>query len=316
MTRISRAVRRLAHDPAGTFRRARLELRLRGLQRRNRRTAPRVTGEGACVVNLTSHGHRIATVHLAIESIAAGSVLPARMILWLDDEQALRNPPAPLVRLRERGLEILPTPDYGPHKKQYSYASTQPATVPLVAADDDVLYPRTWLADLLRGAAETPDVVLGPRTHSVVLTAEGIAPYAQWRPGVGTAPSYRTLVTGVSGVLYPPEFLAALRDEGERFRTVAPRADDIWVHSVAVRHGFRSRQLAERQAEYPEIPGTGRNTLYRENVVLGGNDTWIASSYGTAEVARMRRDDPADRDVLETATQETGAEAPAQDGRA
>ncbi|WP_374009467.1 hypothetical protein [Leifsonia sp. LS-T14] len=311
MTRISRAVRRLAHDPAGTLQRARLELRLRGLERSNRRTTSPVTGDGACVVNLTSHGHRIATVHLAIESIAAGSVRPARLILWLDDEQALRTLPEPLVRLRARGLEILPTPDYGPHKKQYSYASTQPATFPLVTADDDVLYPRTWLADLLHGAAETPGVVLGPRTHTVVLTGDGIAPYAQWRPGVGTAPSYRTLVTGVSGVLYPPEFLAALRDEGERFRTVAPRADDIWVHSVAVRHGFRSRQLGERQAEYPEIPGTGRNTLYRENVVLGGNDTWIAASYGTAEVARMRRDDPSDRDVLATVTEE-----PAQDGRA
>ena len=293
MTRISRAVRRLATDPAGAAARARLEVRIRRLERRNRRSDSPVTGDAPCVVNLTSHGHRIATAHLAIESIAIGARRPTRLILWLDDEDALRDPPAPLARLRARGLEILATPDYGPHKKQYSYASTEHGTDALVTADDDVLYPRTWLAELLRAHEETPDVVLGPRTHTIILTEDGIAPYASWRPGRGTAASYRTIVTGVSGVLYPASFVDALREEGDRFLTVAPRADDIWVHSVAVRHGFRSRQTGEQQAEYPEIPGTGRNTLYRENVVLGANDRWIAASYGPDELDRLKSsDDP------------------------
>jgi hypothetical protein len=297
--RVARLLRDAAQNPAAVAAKVRLRARLARLRLANRMSARPAVGDGRAVVSLTSHGHRVDSVFYALESIAAGSVRPGRLMLWIDEADTLANLPRTLRRLQARGLEILSCPNYGPHKKQYPYARTAAdCRLPLVTADDDVLYPRRWLAILLAAVQQHPDEISGMRTRTVTFDADAIAPYDRWKRGVGTAASYRTVATGVSGVVYPPEFLAALRDEGERFMQLAPHADDIWVHAVAVRHGFRGRQVGQHQAEYPAIPGTQVGTLYRRNVTNGGNDAQIAASYGEAEIQRLRWDDPSDSGAL------------------
>ncbi|WP_104195921.1 hypothetical protein [Cryobacterium sp. M15] len=296
---IHRLVTDLRRDPAALTQRAKVKLRLACLRLTNRLSRRSVTGSGAVVVNLTSFGHRIALVHYALETIAAGRIRPRRLILWLDDAAALAHPPATLRRLQRRGLEIQCCPDFGPHKKQFPYASSTP-TLPLVAADDDVLYPRTWLAELLEAAARHPLEIVGQRAHTVTFDGDRVALYSRWVAARGTAASYRTLCTGVSGIYYPLGLLDALRAEGDAFLRVAPRADDLWVYSVAVRHGIRARQVGEAQAEYPAIPGSQRGTLYRQNVTEGGNDAQFAACVGDAERERILRDDPRDSLVLRT----------------
>ncbi|MDJ0337989.1 hypothetical protein [Cryobacterium sp. PH31-O1] len=297
MYRFNRLVADLRRDPAALAQRATIRLRLAGLRLSNRLSRRSVAGSGAVVVNLTSFGHRIDLVFYALETIAGGRIRPGRLILWLDDGAALAHPPATLRRLQRRGLEIASCPDFGPHKKQYPYALTGP-TLPLVAADDDVLYPRRWLAELLEAAARHPLDVTGQRAHTITFDGDRVAPYARWVAARGTAASFRTLCTGVSGIYYPLGLLEALRAEGDAFLRVAPRADDLWVYAVAVRHGIRARQVGERQAEYPAIPGSQRGTLYRQNVTEGGNDAQFAACVGELERQRMLRDDPHDSGAL------------------
>ena len=110
--------------------------------------------------------------------------------------------------------------------------------------------------------------------------------YASWAPRTSDQPSFAAICIGVSGIIYPPALLDALRDEGEAFMVRAPRADDIWVHAVAVRHGIRTRQVHEPQTEFPAIPGTQIGTLYRQNVTLGGNDEQIARTH-SADVTEL-----------------------------
>lgn len=297
INRIGRLIADLRRDPADVAQRSLIKLRLARLRVTNRLSRRPVTGSGPVVVNLTSFGHRIHLVHYAIESIAAGRIRPHRLILWLDDAATVARPPATLIRLQNRGLEIRSCPDYGPHKKQYPYALTGP-TLPLVAADDDVLYPREWLAELLEAAARHPLDVTGQRAHSITVDGDHVTPYSHWVAARGTAASFRTLCTGVSGIFYPLGLLDALRAEGDAFLRVAPRADDLWVYSVAVRHGIRSRQVGESQAEYPAIPGSQRGTLYRQNVIEGGNDTQFGACVGEGERERILRDDPRDSGPL------------------
>lgn len=297
INKIDRLVTDLRRDPVDVAKRSGVKLRLAGLRLTNRLGRRPVIGSGPVVVNLTSYGHRIDLVFYALETIASGRVRPHRLILWLDDTAMAAHPPATLLRLQRRGLEIRSCPDYGPHKKQYPYALTEP-TLPLVAADDDVLYPRRWLVDLLEAAARHPLDVTGQRAHSITFDGDRVAPYSQWVAARGTAASFRTLCTGVSGIYYPLGLLRALRSEGDAFLRVAPRADDLWVYSVAVRHGIRARQVGERQAEYPAIPGSQRGTLYRQNVTEGGNDAQFAACVGERERERMLRDDARDSGLL------------------
>lgn len=215
-----------------------LRLRLR-LRRVNQSSNSPVVGDADANVSLTSYGKRIATVWKTIESISAGSVKPRRVILWLDDPAALADPPASLKHLQARGLEIRGCPDYGPHKKYFPYVTDilpEHPTRTLVTADDDVYYPATWLEELL--AAHNPDQVTAFRARK-----RNDGPYGQWPLCTTTEASETVFATGTSGVAYPQPVLQMLRDRGDAFMDVCPRADDFWLHYATIASGLKVGQV-------------------------------------------------------------------------
>lgn len=154
----------------------------RMLERRNRTCGSPIIGDEKVVVSLTTYGARFKTVHLAIESIARGSRKPAKILLWIDDEELLQNLTPGLRRLIERGLEIRPCPNYGPHKKYYpAVAGNVLRSGQLIAVcDDDTIYPRRWLEMLLVGAAASPGQIICHRAHTMSVQGEAIVPYSSW----------------------------------------------------------------------------------------------------------------------------------------
>lgn len=90
---------------------------LRTLERRNKTEKSLAVAPDGPVVSLTTHGKRIDSVYLTLESIARRSVLPSRIILWLDDLATFRNRPSSLRRLKDRGVEVQLAANYGPHTK-------------------------------------------------------------------------------------------------------------------------------------------------------------------------------------------------------
>ncbi len=263
-------------------------LTLRARARYSRRP---VTGDAPVVVSMTSYGHRLRTVHLALESIAGGRERPRRLILWLDDPGTVAHPPPALARLRARGLEILPTPDWGPHKKYYPYAASAPHhTLPLVTADDDVLYGWRWLSSLLARHRQHPGDVIAHRAHRVVLAEGRLAPYAQWADLRRDEAGPRTFATGHSGVLYPPAMLDALREAGTAFTGCAPYADDVWLHAMALRSGTTVRPVTDGLTTFRSVPHTQRGGLRVRNVLGGGNDRQLAATYRPDEVGLLWRD--------------------------
>ena len=275
----SRRLARLAHDASRLVRLIRFGLI-------NRRSARRVTGTADVVVNLTSYGDRVTSVHLAIESIVAGTIRPERLILWIDDAEILAHPPGSLERLRRRGLEILRTDDHGPHKKQYAFACmTDRPPTPLVAADDDVLYPRRWLEGLVAAHRRDPDVVAGYRARTIPIDAMGVEPYESWPLARTTVASFDIICTGVSGIIYPPRLLDLLKRASDEFLSVAPTSDDIWVHLIANRNGIRSRQIEAEPREFATIPRTQAESLSQRQ----GNASALGA-YEPADVERIRSD--------------------------
>lgn len=233
------------------------------------------------VVSLTSYGARLDTVHLTIESIGRGRVLPRRFILWTDPDVDPDQLTPALQRQRARGLEILTSSErFGPHTKYYPYVASQEEHVfPLVTADDDSIYPRTWLAALHAAGESFPADIVCFRAHRVTLAGASIAPYNSWPAVKNTKSSRLHFATGVSGVHYPAGFLQELKSDGATFQKVTPNADDVWLHYRAIANGRRVRQLLRRSKKFPELASTQETALHRSNTAQNGNDAQILRTY-------------------------------------
>ena len=279
---LAKRIYRRANKGYRTVRNALLFARFRLLNQFSRRP---VTGAGDAVVSLTSYGKRALVCAYGIESIARGAVRPRRLILWLDDEALLATPPKPLQRLVARGLEIRSSANYGPHTKYYP-AVAEPVTtnLPLVTADDDTFYPRSWLAGLLAAHREFPNDVVCYRAWVIQVRDGVIEPYDRWLHCRSTDTSPNNVATGVSGVAYPPALQAILAAEGTRFMEITPRADDIWLHWVALRSGFRARQIGLKPVHFATMPGTIDTGLLWENVHESGNDRVISQLYDATDI--------------------------------
>jgi hypothetical protein len=263
---------------------------LAGLKLRNRMSRSSVLGNAEVTVSLTTYGSRLKTVAYAIESIAAGNIRPKRMLLWLDDLRAFEQRPASVRRLERRGLEVGLTKNYGPHTKYFPSLDTALSeNLPIVTADDDILYPRRWLHGLVAAAWKHPEEVSCYRASIVTSVGGRIAPYDSWPRCKDTVASVTRFATGVSGVYYPVTMLRALAAHGQEFLKRSPRADDIWLHWVALQGDIRIRQISPTARAFPYIPGTQEQTLVEENVHQGANDLRIAGLYAPSDIERLTR---------------------------
>lgn len=261
------------------------QIQLRHLRQQNLHSSEAVVVPGGPEVSLTTHGRRLEWVYLTIESIAAGEVRPSRIVLWLERE-SLANRPESLRRLEKRGLQVRVTDNYGPHTKYYPYLLGQSKfDTPMVTADDDVIYCRSWLRELVLAHARDSSVINCHRAHVVVMARTGFAPYRTWPDCRSQAASFAHFATGVSGCIYPVRFLQFLKSAGSAFLSLCPNADDVWLHANAIRSGFRIKQIRNRALDYPTIPATQKEGLLYANVALGGNDRQILNTYTPDDLA-------------------------------
>jgi hypothetical protein len=252
---------------------------------RNLTSRKPIVAPGGPIISLTTFDKRLFTVYLTIESIAAGSVLPSRIILWVDNPDAFENRPHSLRRLEARGLEIKLTPNYGPHKKYYPFLeSTDRFDVPFVTADDDVIYPKSWLNGLVQNFNGNPSVINCYRAHTITIAAGTIAPYDSWVRCRSSKPSFLNFAVGNSGCIYPPAFLRALKAAGKGFEDRCPMADDVWLHVNAIRAYIMVRQIYERPLDFPTLPETQDVGLCVSNITLGGNDVQIKKTYDRTDI--------------------------------
>ncbi len=261
------------------------------LELRSRFSRSSVVRADGPVVSLTTHGARLATVHLAIESIAGGTVLPSRMILWIGEETASSALPESIRRLQRRGLEVEVCEEgFGPHTKYYPYLkSAKTFDLPLVTADDDMIYPPYWLQRLHRSYRKHPDEISCYRAGVVSTKCTTIARYLEWPDCRSRQARFNHFAKGVSGVIYPPEFLAELKKAGAGFVLCCPRADDIWLHVQAIRAGYRIRQTGSRALLFLTVPGTQENalTLYNCSGPAPANDEQVRMTYKSSDIALM-----------------------------
>lgn len=244
--------------------------------------------EGDVVISLTSHGDRLDRVHYTLESIARGTV-KAPVVLWLDEKDYRGEWPKTLRRLVGRGLQVRCSDGlYGPHTKYWSHFREVAGTGKRVATvDDDMIYPEWFLERLLFVGDLRDDAVIAYRAHRIELRDGDLLPYVKWTAADTCRASFLHFATGVSGVLYPASFIAYVVEQGDVFRELSPRADDVWLHACALRSGHRIRQVYASPRNFAVVPSTQGGALVIGNTLMGGNDEQIARVYDGDDVARL-----------------------------
>ena len=247
----------------------------------------------APLISLTTYGTRVLTVHLAIESIVRGSVPPWRIILWVERRDLDIGIPKSLQRLKDRGLEIRPVDGLGPHSKYFHALRIADFTGrALVTADDDVIYPETWLHGLLAAHEADPDAVVCYRARRMTLDTSGteteIGRYETWPLVQDARRSPRNFVTGVSGAVYPKQFIKALISRGTDFAEQAPRADDVWLSQTALHNGIDIRVVDGRSVDFTSIRGAQSVGLKHSNVANAANDQQVRATYTDDDIRALR----------------------------
>lgn len=282
-----RIFERLLHLPRRTVREFLGYLQLAPLSLINRFGRSPVTQSCGPVVSLTTYGRRAKTVYLAIESIARGEVRPSRLILWIDETNLFNNLPATIRRLQRRGLEVKLCKNYGPHKKYYPYVESQDSfDLPLVTADDDILYPRYWLKKLVEANQKYPRMVNCYFAGWIEFDISGKM-CMRWKSCHSTQPSFCHTAVGFTGVIYPPSYLMVLKRAGAAFNSCSPTLDDLWLHVMALRAGYKVRQilLLPPYFAFQSIPGSQGTALKGR-----GLDWQTRYTYEESDIQLLRAD--------------------------
>jgi len=246
--------------------RARQNLRILVLAR-SRRSIPPPQHDAGVVVSLTSFPTRIEHAWIAIETMFRQDQAPDRIVLVLAEDQfPSRALPRPIVQQQRRGLEILWVPsDSGSFDKLIPTRLAYPGAS-IVTVDDDMIYAPWTVARLAAYAREHPRIVVGHRGWEVARDDHGLVPYVEWARASRGTPARQVFLTGVGGVLYPPDALPIdLLADVALARRLCPLNDDIWFWAVAraagvAAHclGLHSWEPVRRQAGTPRLESLNR----------------------------------------------------------
>lgn len=195
------------------------------------------------IVSLTSFPAALPYAAQAIRSILRGSLLPDKIVLYLDTQkfpngtlpaeiEALKTE-FPLFEVRFAPAEIRSYKKLIPALKDFSEDV-------IVTIDDDINYHPDLLRDLVAMHKRVPDAIVAHRVRKVNLDA----PYRKWRKYKWydfifkkIHRNHLAMQTGVGGVLYPPHSLDEQMLDPKLFMEMAPTVDDVWFWAAAVSKG-------------------------------------------------------------------------------
>ncbi|SMF59741.1 hypothetical protein SAMN02745866_03846 [Alteromonadaceae bacterium Bs31] len=213
-------------------------------------------GDGAgLIVSLTTFGHRATRVHVVLESIFQQSLLPKKVVLWLDEAEFSQSTlPEPLQKAKSLGVEIAFCKNIRSYKKIIPTLRKYPDET-IVTIDDDVMYPVDFLEKLAFYHKQHPDLILCYRAHRISFGENrSVLPYAAWESRIhNVEPSATVFPTGSGGVLYPAGcFVDEVMDESV-FMDICPTADDIWLKAMSLKNGVNS-WVVPGENEWSDVP--------------------------------------------------------------
>lgn len=251
------------------------------------------------IVSLTSYDERFSDLEITLYSLVNQKIKPDRIILWLDKERyTLNNLPYIITKYLKNGLEIRFVEDIRSYTKIY-YALKEFLDSIIVTADDDIFYPKYWLERLYYSYISNPQNIHCHRAHRLILENQEIMPYETWiKHAKEESARFDNFLTGVGGVLYPPNCFSSEVLRKDIFLKYAPTADDIWLWIMAVVNNRKIRIVKNHIKTLTCVDLIGqlgiknKKTLYSINS-KGANDKQLKSLldfYGQNVINNIKKD--------------------------
>lgn len=184
------------------------------------------------IISLTSYPARLKNLHIVIRSLLKQSVKPERIILYLGTDTPIDSIPNKLKKLQKYNFEIKTNyEDIKPHKK-YFYAMQEYQDKAIITIDDDLIYDKNLVKDLIEKSKKYPGCICARRVNQITKRSdEQIAFYKDWNWEYKSElePSHQLLATGCGGILYPPHILPSETFDIDAIKKYCLNTDDIWL---------------------------------------------------------------------------------------
>lgn len=227
------------------------------------------------IVSFTSFPARIKKVWIVVECLLRQTIKPDKIILYLSKKQfsTLDVLPKKLLKLQQRGLEIiLVEEDIKPHKKYY-YALKQYPLDYIITVDDDNFYESDFVEKLLYYSRVHINCIICNRASKITYTGDCVSKYNKWKRASSFSIDNGNFFIGCGGVLYPPESLHPKVLDIKTFSTLCPLTDDIWLNLMA-RLNSTPIFVTDNSIVLP-IYNKNPQNLYSHNIGESNNDISI-----------------------------------------
>lgn len=232
---------------------------------------------GNFIVSLASYSKRIDTLHICLESIFSQTLMPKKIILYLDSSVDPNGVPKEIIPYVEKGLEIVfVSDDIASHNKYYYTFQKYPHDV-VITVDDDVIYDKYTFSNLLKTHQRYPNTICATRvTYMMFDDKNMIKSYNDWISEYDQLhyPSKRLLAVGVGGILYPPHIFTNELFDKEKIMRLALTADDIWLKIMQLRNNISVVWTGQRPQHPTQISNTREVGLWK-NINKYKNDEYI-----------------------------------------
>lgn len=253
---------------------------------------PETDKDPRLVVSLTSYGDRLHTVHLAIRSVMAQTLKPDLVVLYIESTGAQLT--KEIRRLEKRGLLVRRVADIKAHTKYY-YAMQEFPNSDIVTIDDDMVYRKSLLENLVNSSKQFPGCIVANRVHKMKFdTAGNLLPYDSWLmewTDERQAPRNSLLATGVGGVLYPRSCFGEIAFNIGLIQDLSFQADDLWLKAMEIKYGLPVVHIPNGDRGRYTIGGTQDMGLYHENVLSGANDAQLRKLFNYFHFSKADFDD-------------------------
>lgn len=235
-----------------------------GLEKRNQRI----------IISITTFNERFDVVWVVIESMLKQSFKADKIVLWLSKDLISKKLPSKLIEQKGYGLEFRYVEDLRAHTKYY-YALQEFSEDIVITVDDDCYYPLDLIENLVNLHNEYANSIIANRVHGMTFNNEGkLGLYENWKHNYKTS-NYDEIplfLTGVGGVLYPPNSFNKDLFEKNIFGQICKYADDVWLTINAYRSGTSIKTNDKFNKDFISISKSSKVRLLNHNSKSGGND--------------------------------------------